>query len=204
MKISITDQILTIKQHAAIVGITGSGKSYLANQLFKHTGGIFFNSQHDAQIGGFKADFYSSAEAMIYAIKNKLRINYLPNRNRAFNLKEIEVLYELLKRLGGGYIYIDEAHLYVPEKSSDNVIDYMIRMGRKENVHLVLISQSPSDIKKSCLRQVHKHIIFDLGAYERLYFRVYGLPFDEIISKTRQKYHFVVYENGQLSDAYTI
>ncbi|MBT9145816.1 MAG: hypothetical protein DDT42_01693 [candidate division WS2 bacterium] len=58
-------------------------------------------------------------------------------------------------------IFIDEAHLFVPQdESSKQIIRESVRIGRHHGICIVLITQSPMDIDKKAIRQCNTRLLF--------------------------------------------
>jgi DNA helicase HerA-like ATPase len=60
---------------------------------------------------------------------------------------------------------IDEAHLFVPQDSGSpckQIIREGVRIGRHHGICLVLMTQSPTDIDKSVIRQCNTRLVFAL------------------------------------------
>lgn len=60
-------------------------------------------------------------------------------------------------------IFIDEAHLFVPQDESSpckQIIRESVRIGRHHGICIVLITQSPMDIDKKAIRQCNTRLLF--------------------------------------------
>ena len=189
--------------HAAVLGETRSGKTYFSNhKLHKSFKGVsvfchFYDSMTD--IAGFTADKTDSAETLKAGIRKGAKINYELASNPRQAVNEIGLIYNICKQSGKHcQILIDESHRLIPEGARENIIDDAIRDGLKHKVRLVLISQSPADIRKASLKQVDTIYIFRLNEWENLYFKNYGFNPDKIKNMTAKKYSFVKAEFGKL------
>jgi len=80
----------------------------------------------------------------------------------ASTLRELNELRERNK-IPPYIIFIDEAHLFVPqdeESPCKQVIRESVRMGRHHGICVVLITQSPIDIDKKTIRQCNTRLLF--------------------------------------------
>lgn len=192
-------------KHASIVGRTGTGKSYLAKKLHKKCSNpsFYIHSGDELNVYG------SRANSRTNLLNCDQKVNFETSIDFETSNKEIEGIYRFLKKYVPKkitkYIFIEESHLYAPEKKGKTALDTIVRRGRKFNVKAFIISQSPADIKKSILKQCTEHIIFDLGEYETKYFQKYRLPYEEIKQRLNNCEHcFVLYRNNDLYGAFKI
>lgn len=200
---------LSFELHGAIVGSTGSGKTFFANKAHMHTpaASLFINTQADKVIEGERCDRHTPLKRIERLIIDKRKINYIPSSTQEVSMKELQAIFTLLRRLNRKvYLWVDEAHLYVPEGSVDTPLHQIARRGRHWGIHQVLISQRPADISKAVLTQASKHVVFKLNQFERMYFSKYGMDYEEIMGKIERggEHSFVIVENGEVSRAYRL
>jgi len=80
----------------------------------------------------------------------------------ASTLRELNELRKT-KRINPFVIFIDEAHLFVPqdeESPCKQIIRESVRIGRHYGICVVLITQSPIDIDKKSIRQCNTRLLF--------------------------------------------
>jgi len=191
---------LDIRKHMAIVGETQSGKTYLADKMFRQTGGLFIDFE---DVGDISCDVETDRTTDYEKIKNGLdagkRVCYIPSETRDRREKEIEIIWRKLKKLNRNItVYADEIQEYGGD--TKNRFDKFAVRGLKYGIHLIPISQRPAWISKTIATQSPKWIFFDVGDFERRYFREYQLPFGKLQEKLEGagNYSFVIYERGEL------
>ena len=196
--------------HTSIVGTTGSGKSTLAVHLYESAPGIAIYVNTDAEDGipGHKIDLAAGDRFDPSVFKEHRQINFIPPGTED-DLKVIEQLQMSLFNLGEQiphekgrfHVFIDEVHEYAPlSADKDNPVVRMAKRGRRQNIRLFPISQSPSDVSKSVLRECNYHVIFAIGTYSENYFRTYGMPADEIRDSVghKDKHQFVIWDDFEI------
>lgn len=80
----------------------------------------------------------------------------------ASTMRELQTLRKD-KKIPPYIMFIDEAHLFVPEgeeSSCKQIIRESVRMGRHNGICMVLITQSPIDIDKKAIRQCNTRLLF--------------------------------------------
>jgi len=80
----------------------------------------------------------------------------------ASTLRELNELRKK-KKINPYVIFIDEAHLFVPQDESSpckQIIRESVRIGRHHGICMVLITQSPIDIDKKAIRQCNTRLLF--------------------------------------------
>ena len=80
----------------------------------------------------------------------------------ASTLRELNELRKVNK-ISPYVIFIDEAHLFVPQDESSpckQIIRESVRIGRHHGICVVLITQSPMDIDKKAIRQCNTRLLF--------------------------------------------
>jgi len=189
-------------QHLFIGGTTGSGKSYLAKELFRVAdgGALYFNypekEKDDYDIPGYKADPSTPPQAIKKGFERGEMLKYNPPWKTEKALKDFRNIYEIAKLVTGDtYLFIDEAHLFAKDETS---VIYAIRDGRGHSVHVIPISQRPKDINTDGLSQINDQILFELSDQQRAYFNQFNMPFEDITAWTSQQYHFVRYNGNEL------
>ena len=196
--------------HTSIAGTTGSGKSTLAVHLYENAPGIaiYVNTDAEDGIAGHTIDFAKGDKFDPSVFKDNQRINFIPPGTSQDD-EAIAALQKVLFDLGDAiphdkgrfHVFIDEAHEYAPlSADKDNPVVRMAKRGRRRNIRLYPISQSPSDVSKSVLRECNQHIIFAIGTYSENYFRTYGMPADEIREKVghKDKHQFVIWDDFEV------
>lgn len=190
--------------HIGVLGATRSGKTYFSDKKIHRAfkGPSIFCHFHDPQttISGAQADKNDSVEVLRAGILiKKAKINYELSSNPAQALKEIGLIYHYAKKFNTWVqIIIDEAHRLIPEGGKQNIIDDAIRDGLKHKVRIVLISQSPADIRKKSLKQVDTLYIFRLNVWEDSYLKDKGMDPQEVKKLTSVKYSWAKIEAGNI------
>jgi len=195
--------------HGLIIGGSGKGKSYAANEWYKRAenGAIFYNFpskyRRDYEIPG-KTFSYKHLKQKKYreAIKKLLkagkRIRYRSHPNPEIALKEIKILYEIAKQVRKEtdkqvLFVIDELSEYAPEGCSFNVIFEIAKRGRGW-VHFIGVDQFVANLNKGVVRQLYDQAIFGVGRYDEEYFKGKGYPVEQIDAATSKKeFGFVIY-----------
>lgn len=82
----------------------------------------------------------------------------------ASTLRELNELRKI-RKINPYVIFIDEAHLFVPQDEDSPckpIIRESVRIGRHHGICMVLITQSPMDIDKRAIRQCNTRLLFAL------------------------------------------
>ena len=202
--------------HTDIVGTTGSGKSTLALHLYESAPGIaiYVNTDAEAGVPGYTVDIGRGDRFDASVFAEHSQINFIPPGDET----DIEVLEDLQKTLfelgeniphesGRFHVFVDEAHEYAGNSADKtNPLVRMAKRGRRHNVRLFPISQSPSDMSKQVVRECNYHIIFAIGTYSENYFKSYGMPADKIRNAVGHKdeHKFVVYDDFEVHGPYRL
>lgn len=212
-------------RHTAVVGITRSGKTYFADWMFRNVSGlaVYYNTQLEVKIEQSSDVWVDNFNDFRKAYnKGYRKICFNPNEDEEVALEELILLIDTLFSMGRAinknavetpspfvHLFIDEAHEYSPKQSPNPKIDRVFKRGLRWGIVGVAISQRPAEVSHGILANCDNHVIFRCGDYEMPYFQRYKIPIskgkgesDEGASASylwlKQKYHFVVYSEGEI------
>lgn len=209
---------MSLEKHHFTGGITGSGKTVFASNLFGKSKrlAIYINTNNEV-IPEQKADIvFHDIEGFCKAINEYKRARHLclsPTTERDIEIRDIEKIIILLFEMGKKYnenriepiiwceLYIDEIQEYEGKRQHNKYIQRVWKRGRRHGIIGVAISQRPADVSHTVLTQSHVHYIFDLSGYEKAYFQAYGIPMfeEDVMEWIRQDFHYVKYEKGVIT-----
>lgn len=205
--------------HADIVGTTGSGKTTLAARLYDNAPGvaIYVDPSGEVPVGGRVVDM-SDGDAFDPAVlAENRRVVIVPpdgtgtEADMRFMNRLQEALFaigdEIPHNRGRFYLFVDEAHEFAPlHAEGDNPIIRMAKRGRKRNIRLFMVSQSPADMSKKAVKQMEYHVIFAINQYDGDYLKRYGMPSDEIREAvgSPDEHKFVVYDGFAVSGPFRL
>lgn len=173
--------------HVSIVGITGSGKTTLAEELHADTLrlSIFLNMQDEVSVKGHRIE---ADEWDVRLLAEHDKINVIPSDDPDGYDPLIEAIrrdtFALGKTIQTGrgrrnkwcVIFVDEAHEAAPEGTRGTALHRLIKRAARHGIIVVVITQAPADLAKGVLKQCATHIVFRVGRYESTYFETYNLP----------------------------
>lgn len=205
--------------HVDIVGATGSGKSTVANSLYKHAPAtaIYIDPSAEEEVQGTTIDYRDGETFDAQVLGESRRIRIIPPHGTGTE-EDMEMMAELqavLFQLGGSishqdgrfYVFIDEAHEFTPlHAEGTNPVVRMAKRGRKRNIRLFLVSQSPADMSKKAVKQMNYHMVFALNDYSIDYLKRYGMPADAVKRATGHKdeHKFVIWDGFDLTGPYRL
>lgn len=146
--------------HTSILGASGSGKSYLAKEIFNYMpySGLFVNTMQHA-VNGIEINLDNWADCMFphtqgNIVKTKIT-RKVHQRFDDFSLQTeeiIEVVRTIQEATNGNlfYIFVDEVNFY---KAIDNCLRETVLTGQNHNLFLVSISQRPQNVDKNIFTQ---------------------------------------------------
>jgi chromosomal replication initiation ATPase DnaA len=147
-----------------IFGKTGTGKSFLANNLisdFSRT--IIVDPKHEYKNGLI---FYTFEVLANYIIDNK----FLNDVNKEFNFicrfnleSEIESLFELCEIVENVCLLIDEIEFYIDSRNKSTYFNNLINYGRHHNISLIGIARRPAEMSTTLKSQVDKIFSFQMS-----------------------------------------
>jgi len=187
---------LVVREHMGIIGKTRSGKSYLANELFKELGGLAVDLEDRGDFDyDIRYDKSDDEEQMFNDIEAGKSVLYAPSENEEVRNKELEALWEEWKDYEPEALFIlDEAQAY-KSKATDK---FAVR-GLKYGLHFMPVTQSPTNLSKTVRTQVTKWVYFPVSTYERQAFKIFGIPYEDVMETLNsvEDYHFVVHPQGE-------
>lgn len=182
--------------HVSIVGATGSGKTTLGIHLYENvpTGKAIFVHQdpNDTMDADVRIDYERGDEWDLQALREGDHIEIIMpmDEERATDeLARLQTdLFDIARQIPHDkprfYVFVDEAHEYAGiNAQDDNPLVRMAKRGRRFNIRLFLLSQSPADVSKKAMKQASFHVIFPIGTFSKTYFDTYKIPFDEVKMK---------------------
>lgn len=187
---------LDIPRHCAILGMTQSGKTVLAREIFEAIAeaALYIDYEDLGEIQGRRMTRDTSIRELKRALSKRQRIRYVPEWGDAEN--DVRQLYNALTNCNENvYVFADEIQQY--GDFTRNALDVFAVRGLKRGIHLVAISQRPANLSKTILTQINKYIFFRMQGAEKVSMGRYDLP-REIITRTNQapKHSFYLYERG--------
>jgi len=199
---------IDMTKHGSIIGETQTGKTIFSNFLFNQTGGLFIDIEDKGDIDAeISFNINNSELRFIRALKERKTVRYVPSPRIEKSLKEVEYIWRVLMKLNMHiFVYVDEIQNW--GNAVKNAFDVFAIRGLKHGIHLISITQSPSNLSKTIARQTPTWVFFDIGDFERAYFDRYKLPYDRILSKFYEEddkgdliriapqYSFVIYRRG--------
>lgn len=153
-----------------ITGMTGSGKSYFARNLIaKSIKPIFAiaDNLHDLD----ELEKVTDREMNLIRIGKNTIIKEIPD-NTAMMFEN--VIYEEIEETidyicsflfdkGNSIFYVDEAHLFFPNRNlgkSPRELERLLRGGRKRGVDVIMVTQRPQDLNLVAISQAHFLVAF--------------------------------------------
>ena len=185
-----------IKKHLFICGITGSGKTTYALDLYKNVRGlkIFVNTQYEVKVTE-AGHVCNSLDEVVKAFNDGVTgIVYNPPEAGAES--EIEELRKVLFKVGKltvgetqriwCHVFFDEVHNF-----GEN-LNLWFQQGRRWGITCIAMSQRPALTSHTILTQCENHIVFLCSSYEAPYFEKYHIPVAEYEEWLKKPYHYIV------------
>lgn len=199
--------------HVGIVGATGSGKTTFAAHLYENTPvgkAIFVHQDPNDTVPADAVINYEHGETWdVSVLQEADTVEILApadEESARMVLAEIQsdlfaVGREIPHDAPRFYVFVDEAHEYAGlNVGDDNPLVRMAKRGRRHNVRLFIISQSPADVSKKALKQANYHVIFAMGTYSKQYFDTYRIPFEDVRNALGKpdEHRFMVWDDFEL------
>lgn len=198
--------------HVFIQGLTGSGKSYMMKDVYENTTltGIYFNSE-DEDVEGYET---GNAGQIAYLLsRGHRKINFVPNPDADAANAQLEEIRQQLFNIGDklrekrgqmaadtwNLLFIDEASDIAPKGKPGIPLITIVKRGRKRGVRAVIASQRPAEVHHTVLTQCKVHIVFNMGNYERGYFKRVNIPIEEFEDWIAREHHYVIVHNQDWS-----
>ena len=206
---------MRLNNHTLIAGITGSGKTYLTQRTIENKTTpftIFINTQHEISAEKVADVVVYSTNEIIELFGNYIRLDicFNPPEDDDLAIAEVESLKNFIFAIGKQVnidsivnwltLYIDEAQLYSSKIRPNKTINTIFTRGRRHGIIAVAIGQRPAEISHTIITQCNTHIYFKLGQYELKYFHRHGIPIEKHKKHLKKKYHFIVFEQGEVKE----
>ena len=174
--------------HTAIVGVSGSGKTYKAFSLLKNSQVpvIYYNfkNQEVEVVKNYKTlNAKNTVRELDYCLNKYKFINYIPSSSADARLKEIEMLckYAMKHKTFSNIILVfDESSSIVREGMREHPIIEVARMGRSMGVTLYVISQRLAGLSNEVLSQCDTLLIHRLKQQDYSYLKRLGYMSESI------------------------
>lgn len=204
--------------HSTVVGATGSGKSTLAAALYRNAPGvsIYIDPSGDETVPGETVDLRETEfDASVFADSRRVRVILPDGTGTEADMRAMDTIQQTLFALGSEipnengrfYLFIDESHEVAPlGAGGDNPVVRIAKRGRSHNIRLFLVSQSPADLSKKAVKQVHYHTVFALNDYSLDYLKRYGMPSEKVEEMVGRPdaHKFVIYDGYDLDGPYRL
>lgn len=199
--------------HVGVVGATGSGKTTLAIHLYENvpTGkGIFIHQDpNDTMPADVRIDYEQGETWDVTALKQGDLIEVIAPADEESAQVVVGQIQADLFQLGRQihhdrprfYVFVDEVHEYAGlNAESDNPVVRMAKRGRRHNIRLFMISQSPADVSKTAMKQANYHVVFAMGTFSKTYFDTYRIPFEPVREQIEgpETHRFMVWDDFEL------
>lgn len=199
--------------HVGVVGATSSGKTTLSIHLYENAPvgkAIFFHQDPNDTMAADVVVDYSNGDTWDLSVLqegNRIEILAPADEDSArVVLGQIQAdLFEIGRQIPHDnprfYLFVDEAHEYAGlNAEADNPLVRVAKRGRRHNIRLFVISQSPADVSKKVLKQANYHVIFAMGTFSKTYFDTYSIPFDDVRDALGdpEEHRFMVFDDFKL------
>lgn len=152
---------MTEKKVILIIGIRGTGKSYLCKKMLEgekrlfiydvmgeYTSGVIFDRDSLPELGTFWRRFY----------KKDFRLIYRPIEDDV----EMQLIAELIYQLGDVTFVVEEVDTVAETHNIPFMFRYILRRGRHRNIKLIGITPSPFGIHRDLTRQAKEIYVFNM------------------------------------------
>lgn len=196
-----------------VTGSTGTGKSYFIRDTLKKLNlplivvslkkQDIYNVNDEVVELGKKAVSTENYNTIVDSLKDSFgKFNmgfYMDFIDTDEEIAFMDKLANALRHKKNIILYVDEAHTFIPEsgKYSKNLVK-LISIARENNLHIILASQRPQDIKKSTLNNCKFKISFLLSETNAI--KAMSKIFEDVSEeeiKNLKMHHFI------LQDAYS-
>jgi len=153
-----------------ITGMTGSGKSYFARHMIAQSIKPIYalaDNIHDLE----ELEKVTGRELNLVRVgKNTVVKEIPPNTALVFEnviyseIEEtIDYICAYLYEQGNSIFYVDEAHIFFPNRNigkSPRELERLLRGGRKKGIDVIMVTQRPQDLNLVAISQSHFLIAF--------------------------------------------
>lgn len=183
-------------EHVAIVGSTGSGKSYLEARLVRYRDFclVLRTKADDIRFPGFRT-IHSIAELRA----SDSRVLLSPKYERQYI--ECAKALEMAWREGGWCVAIDELY-YATELKLDRYINRLLTQGRSKHISVICGMQRPSRVTRFALSEITHGFFFTAEGRDIKLIGEATTPRVEALLPTLKQYQFV-YFNRKSRDVQT-
>lgn len=175
-----------------IFGMTGSGKSVLMKKLLSGMDYIVvYDTMHEHEIKG--ASYCDTVEGVKNALQKRFKkIVYRPKQ--LGNPDDFEAFCWYVYSAGNYFLFIDEAHIVMPNNAIGDNAKILVSMGRKRGVGICMISQRPASLDKLPVSQSQHIFIFKSVLPGDIKFFREFIGDDAEKASNLPKYHFLYFD----------
>jgi hypothetical protein len=179
-------------------------------------GGIFFNYKK-SKLQEFAQHLVScdgniTKTQLARALREGLKLNFLPADYKSEIESQADVLCEWLLQLArdgqlgqnGVVVVFDEVQEYCTDGRKDNGPETLVVTGLELKIRCISVTQRPAKTSKTLISQSERKIFFYPDEWDQAYLSTYKLPAAEIAANTKERYNFMLYEQGRLSGPFRI
>lgn len=195
--------------HTTVVGMSRSGKTYAVKQSAERISGgvLFFNPQlEEVSSRWIEADGRSDTDAMIAALREGEKINFMPSRGTRW--RQLQGIVKLLFASAEQskldvLLVLDECHLADKDALKDMV--EVATTGLRWGIRAAFISQRPALIDNTLMNQSTQFVFFKT-TLEKQYLERYGMPYDSIKEGLDRggQYAYMTYDFHELRGPYKV
>jgi len=218
---SVGELMYNVNKHHAIVGITGSGKTYFSTWEYHNiqNRAIFINTSDEYFPEKYSDVIVYDIDGFLEAFNSgKKKICFSPQTEKDITVEDLIQIRDILFAYGSEvnkgrkeplvwcHIYIDEIQEFSNKKAPNSEIDSFFKRGRRKGITAIAISQRPAEVSHTILNNCSAHIIFKLSSFEKTYFTTYRIPIFETDKEEwiKQQYYFVVFDGYDLKEGYPV
>ena len=190
---------IAYEEKITIVGASGSGKSYLANEIMKSLHGVsVWVYDFNFQFHSSKAIVFNDLDKLLEVYDQAKRGHYIlqPHQNDEETFKRFNA--EAFKR-GNICLVEDEVHTWLSKQRSIKEFNQVILSGRPRGISVISISSRPASLPNNVLSNSKHVFAFKLNLESDIKFLEGFLGTDVWILMPRDKRH-KLQEEAELPD----
>lgn len=147
-------------QRGAIIGRTGTGKSFLAKRLLPRSGNLaIIDPKREFDFD--TCVVYNAVDKIIKA-KSK-RFIYRPDPDRLTDLTEYDKLYKYCYEMGNITVYTDDMVGIMDRQRFPHFLQVCYQMGRSKKVSMLSAFQRPAWLPMFLMSEANKFYVFSLN-----------------------------------------